>query len=79
MILCILYMCKLTMITCCKGIGASKRKDVIIIITGWMRYAQYVKRLSGKNPRYDKMLLIGPAYPQLHESVIQIKANPQAI
>lgn len=39
---------------------------------------QYVSRLSGKNPLYDKKLLTGPAIPQQHDSVIHIKDKPHA-
>ena len=63
---------------CFRWRGESNWKLVIIITVGWIKYVQYVSRLSGKNPLYDKKLLTGPAIPQQHDSVIHIKDKPHA-
>lgn len=64
---------------CWMWTGPFSWNDITICVTGWIKYAQYVSRLSGNIGRYDNKSLIGLAYPHLHDNVIQISAKPQAI
>lgn len=55
-----------------------RSNDIAICETGWIKYAQYVKRLSGSIARSDSNPLIGFANPHLHDKTIQTSANPHA-
>lgn len=55
-----------------------RSNDIAIWVTGWTKYAQYVKRLSGSIARSDNNLSIGLANPHLHDNTIHTSANPQA-